>query len=439
MPDRQKALDYHALGRPGKIEVVATKPLETQRDLARAYTPGVAEACREISNDPDAVFKYTARGNLVAVVTNGTAVLGLGDLGPAAAKPVMEGKANLFKKFADVDVFDIELDARTVDEIVTAVKAIAPTFGGINLEDIKAPECFEVERRLVEELDIPVFHDDQHGTAIISAAALLNAAALSKRKLADVKMVISGAGAAAIACADLYVALGMKREHIVLFDSKGAITKSRKDLVPTKAAYAVDREYASFREALQGADAFVGLSIADLITGEDILGMNKQPIIFAMANPDPEIGYDEAKRVRPDAIVATGRSDFPNQVNNVLGFPFVFRGALDCRASKITQEMKVAATEALAALTRESVPENVLRVYGLTDLKFGPDYIIPKPFDARVLTWVAPAVAKAAAASGVARHPIADYESYRKSLYHLVERTRGKEWIVDLDVVVVVG
>ena len=434
MPDRQKALDYHAHGRPGKIEVVATKPLETQGDLAKAYTPGVAEACREIARDPDAVFKYTARGNLVAVITNGTAVLGLGDLGPAAAKPVMEGKANLFKKFADVDVFDIEIDARTVEEIVAVVKAIAPTFGGINLEDIKAPECFEVERRLDLELDIPVFHDDQHGTAIISAAALVNAAELSDRRLADVKMVISGAGAAAIACAELYIALGMKRENIVMFDSKGAVTKRRTDLVPSKAAFAVDAEYKSFGDALRGADAFVGLSVANLITGDDIRGMNPRPIIFAMANPDPEIAYDEAKRVRPDAIVATGRSDYPNQVNNVLGFPFVFRGALDCRARRVTQEMKVAATEALAALTRAPVPAAVLRVYDLKELSFGPDYIIPKPFDARVLTWVAPAVARAAAASGVARAPIQDYDAYHRSLQALVQRTRGDEWSVDVGV-----
>jgi len=434
MPERQKALDYHAHGRPGKIEVVATKPLETQGDLARAYTPGVAETCREIARDPSAVFKYTARGNLVAVVTNGTAVLGLGDLGPAAAKPVMEGKANLFKKFADVDVFDIEIDARTVEEIVAVVKAIAPTFGGINLEDIKAPECFEVERRLVAELDIPVFHDDQHGTAIISAAALVNAAELSERKLADVKMVISGAGAAAIACAELYIALGMKRENIVLFDTKGAITKKRTGLVASKAAFAVDADYKSFADALRGADAFVGLSVANLITGDDIRGMNPRPIIFAMANPDPEIAYEEAKRVRPDAIVATGRSDYPNQVNNVLGFPFVFRGALDCRARRVTQEMKVAATEALAALTRAPVPAAVLRVYDLKELSFGPDYIIPKPFDARVLTWVAPAVARAAAASGVARAPIQDYDAYHRSLQALVQRTRGDEWSVDVGV-----
>ena len=425
MSEKQDALDYHHLGRPGKIEVNATKPLSSQRDLSRAYTPGVAEACRAIHANPHDVFKYTAKGNLVAVVTNGTAVLGLGDIGPEAGKPVMEGKANLFKKFADIDVFDLELNAQTADEMVAIVKALAPTFGGINLEDIKAPECFEVERRLQEELDIPIFHDDQHGTAIISAAALLNAIELSNRDISSLKLVINGAGAAAIACAELYIALGLIRENIVMFDSRGAITKSREGLPASKQAFACDGEYASLKEALDGADAFIGLSVGNVLTGEDIKGMTEQPIIFAMANPDPEIPFADAKAARPDAILATGRSDYPNQVNNVLGFPFVFRGTLDCRARKITQEMKVAATQALAELAREDVPDNVLGAYGLSNLSFGPDYIIPKPFDARVLTWVAPAVAKAAEESGVAREPIADYEAYKESLHQIVERARG--------------
>ena len=398
-----EALRYHYEGRPGKLEVVPTKSLATQRDLSLAYTPGVAEACRAIHADPQAAFRYTARGNLVAVVTNGTAVLGLGDIGPLAGKPVMEGKANLFKKFADIDVFDIELDASTADEIVAAVKAIAPTFGGINLEDIKAPECFEVERRLQEELDIPVFHDDQHGTAIISAAALLNTAELTGRALADIRIVFSGAGAAAMACARLYVSLGVDRRNIRMFDSKGLITEDRANLSPAKASFASPGPALSLTEALDGAHGFVGLSVANLLTADMVAGMADRPFIFAMANPDPEIPYAIAKEARPDAVVATGRSDHPNQVNNVLGFPFVFRGALDCRARKITEEMKIAATRALADLAKADVPDEVLQAYGVPQLRFGPDYIIPKPFDPRVLLYVAPAVAEAAAASGVAR------------------------------------
>ncbi len=420
-----EALRYHADGRPGKLEVVPTKSLATQRDLSLAYTPGVAEACLAIRDDPDAVFSYTARGNLVAVVTNGTAVLGLGDIGPQAGKPVMEGKANLFKKFADIDVFDIELDARSADEIVAAVKALAPTFGGINLEDIKAPECFEVERRLQDELDIPVFHDDQHGTAIISAAALLNAAELTGRDLAETRIVFSGAGAAAMACAKLYVSLGVTPEHIRMFDSRGLITKDRPNLPAAKATFASDGPSMELAQALEGADGFVGLSVANLLEPTMVAGMADRPFIFAMANPDPEIPYSVAKEARPDAIIATGRSDHPNQVNNVLGFPFVFRGALDCRARKITEEMKVAATRALAALAKADVPDGVLRAYGLEQLRFGPDYIIPKPFDPRVLLYVAPAVAEAAATSGVAREPIEDLEGYRERLYQLVERSRG--------------
>jgi malate dehydrogenase (oxaloacetate-decarboxylating)(NADP+) len=419
------ALAYHEGDRPGKIEVVPTKPLRTQRDLSLAYTPGVAAACRAIHKDPHDAFRYTARGNLVAVVTNGTAVLGLGDIGPLAGKPVMEGKANLFKKFADIDVFDLELDAKTVDEMVAVVKALAPTFGGINLEDIKAPECFEVERRLQEELDIPVFHDDQHGTAIISAAALLNVSELTGKALSAMHIVFSGAGAAALACARLYVSLGADRRKICLFDSKGLITRDRDDLTPEKESFAVEGPSRSNAEALVDADGFVGLSVANLLTAEMLAPMARQPFIFAMANPDPEIPYAVAKKARPDAIVATGRSDHPNQINNVLGFPFVFRGALDCRARKITEEMKVAATRALSVLAKEDVPDNVLRAYDVDRLDFGPDYIIPKPFDPRVLLYVAPAVAEAAAASGVAREPIENLSAYREGLYRLVERSRS--------------
>jgi malate dehydrogenase (oxaloacetate-decarboxylating)(NADP+) len=425
MSIKEEALQYHQQGRPGKIEVTATKPLSTQRHLSLAYTPGVAEPCRAIHSNPEDVYKYTAKGNLVAVITNGTAVLGLGDIGPEASKPVMEGKANLFKKFADIDVFDIELNAKTADELVAVITAMAPTFGGINLEDIKAPECFEVERRLQETLDIPIFHDDQHGTAMISAAALINAVELTKRNMAEVKLVINGAGAAAIACAELYISLGLQRNNIIMFDSRGAITTKRENLPPSKAAFATEREVNDLREALQDADAFIGLSVGNVLSGDDIQGMSKNPIIFAMANPDPEIPYHEAKEARPDAVLATGRSDYPNQVNNVLGFPFVFRGTLDCRARRITQEMKVAGTRALAELAREDVPDDVLGAYGLSHLKFGPDYIIPKPFDARVLTRVAPAVARAAEESGVAREPIQDYEAYRESLHQIVERARG--------------
>jgi malate dehydrogenase (oxaloacetate-decarboxylating)(NADP+) len=399
MTQRLNPLDYHAGVRPGKIEVAATKPLTTQRDLSLAYTPGVAEVCRAIHRDPEAAYQYTAKGNLVAVVTNGTAVLGLGNIGPVAGKPVMEGKANLFKKFADIDVFDIELDATSVDEIVSAVKAIAPTFGGINLEDIRAPECFEVEQRLQEQLSIPVFHDDQHGTAIISAAALLNAAELTGRQLSDMKVVFSGAGAAALSCAEHYIKLGISRSNIVMFDVYGLVHDERSDLFPAKRALATSRRYENLAEALLGADAFIGLSVGGVVTAEMIQGMAARPIIFAMANPDPEIPYEVARAARPDAILATGRSDYPNQVNNVLGFPFVFRGALDSRASRITVEMLVAATRALAELARSDVPDKVLMAYGLSKLTFGNDYIIPKPFDPRVLTRVAPAVAEAAHAS----------------------------------------
>ena len=425
MAERDEALEYHERGRPGKLEVVPTKPLNTQRDLSLAYSPGVAWACRAIHDNPDDVFRYTAKSNLVAVVTNGTAVLGLGDIGPLAGKPVMEGKANLFKKFADIDVFDIELDAPDTESMVAAVKAIAPTFGGINLEDIKAPECFEVERRLQDELDIPVFHDDQHGTAIISAAALLNACELTGREMSSITLVFSGAGAAAIACARLYMELGVKRENIVMCDRKGAITRDRPNLFAEKEFFATDRSLSSMADALVGADVFIGLSVGDILTPDMLMSMSDRPIVFAMANPDPEISYALAKATRPDAIIATGRSDHPNQVNNVLGFPFVFRGALDCRARKVTVEMKVAATRAIAALAKADVPDEVLRAYDASEMRFGADYIIPKPFDPRVLLYVAPAVAEAAAVSGVAREPITDLAAYRDYLHRLVERSRG--------------
>ena len=425
MSEKDGPLAYHSVGRRGKIEVVATKPLSTQRHLSLAYTPGVAEPCLAIHANPDDVFKYTAKGNLVAVVTNGTAVLGLGDIGPEAAKPVMEGKANLFKKFADIDVFDLELDASTSDEIVAIVKALAPSFGGINLEDIKAPECFEIERRLQDALDIPVFHDDQHGTAIISAAALLNGVDLTDRALSEIQVVFSGAGAAALACARLYISLGVDPKNVVVCDSRGVIRHDRATLNPAKEAFATHRDLHTLSEALVDADVFVGLSVGGVLTADMIQAMAPRPLIFAMANPDPEIPYAEAKAARPDAIIATGRSDHPNQVNNVLGFPFVFRGALDCRARKITEAMKVAATRSLAALAKEDVPDSVLRAYGVKEMAFGDSYIIPKPFDPRVLLWVAPAVAQAAAESGVAREPITHLESYREWLHTLVERSRG--------------
>ncbi len=425
MDKRFGPLDYHEQGRPGKIEVVATKPLATQRDLAMAYTPGVAEACLAIKENPENAYRYTAKGNLVAVITNGTAVLGLGNIGGLAGKPVMEGKANLFKKFADIDVFDIELNAPTVEEMVTVVKALAPTFGGINLEDIKAPECFEVERRLRAELDIPVFHDDQHGTAVICGAALLNALHLAKRDIGQVRVVFSGAGAAAIACAELFVSLGVRRDNIVMFDIEGCVTKSRANMHPAIAALATDKPFATIGEALVGADVVVGLSVGNVLKPEMLAGMAKNPLVFAMANPTPEIAYELARQTRPDAIVATGRSDHPNQVNNVLGFPFIFRGALDCRATTVSHAMVRAAVEAIATLAREEVPDKVLQAYGLSNLKFGPEYIIPKPFDPRVLLTVAPAVAKAAADSGVARAPIRDLDAYRESLHRLTERSRG--------------
>ncbi|MFN4762432.1 NADP-dependent malic enzyme [Gillisia sp. Q332] len=413
---RREALVYHAKPKPGKIEVVPTKKYATQRDLSLAYSPGVAIPCLEIEKDKENVYKYTAKGNLVAVISNGTAVLGLGDIGPLASKPVMEGKGLLFKIFADIDVFDIEVDTKDIDAFIATVKNIAPTFGGINLEDIKAPEAFEIERRLKEELDIPVMHDDQHGTAIISAAALLNALEIAKKKIEKVKIVISGAGAAAISCTKLYKAFGAKTENIVMLDSKGVIRSDRPNLSLEKLEFATDRKIDTLEEAMVDADVFLGLSIADIVTPEMLVSMAKRPIVFAMANPDPEIDYNLAISTRKDIIMATGRSDHPNQVNNVLGFPYIFRGALDVRATKINEEMKMAAVKALASLAKEHVPEQVNIAYGETKLNYGPEYIIPKPFDPRLISTVPPAVAKAAMESGVARIQITDWDRYEEEL-----------------------
>ena len=412
---RQEALDYHARGRPGKIQVTPTKPFKDQRDLSLAYTPGVAEPCLEIAKHPDDAYVYTAKGNLVAVVTNGTAVLGLGNIGALAGKPVMEGKGILFKAFADIDVFDLEVGSENPEDVIRFCQLLEPTVGGINLEDIRSPDCFYIEQKLRATMGIPVFHDDQHGTAIISGAALLNALVVVKKEIARIKIVFAGAGAAAIATAEHYVRLGVVRENIVMCDHKGVIYKGREGLDEFKQRFAVDTKARTLAEALQGADVFVGLSVAGIVTGDMLQGMAKKPVIFALANPTPEIMPDEAKKARPDAIVATGRSDFPNQVNNVLGFPFIFRGALDVRAKKINEEMEMAATRALAELAKQEVPESVSRAYGGDKLKFGPDYLIPKPFDPRVLLWVAPAVAWAAVASGIAGR-IIDVEEYRAEL-----------------------
>ncbi len=412
---RQEALDYHSQGRPGKIQVTPTKPFKDQRDLSLAYTPGVAEPCLDIAKNPDDAYRYTAKGNLVAVVSNGTAVLGLGNIGALAGKPVMEGKGILFKAFADIDVFDLEVGSENPEDVIRFCQLLEPTVGGINLEDIRSPDCFYIEQKLRATLGIPVFHDDQHGTAIISGAALLNALLLVKKDLAKVKIVFAGAGAAAIATAEHYVRLGVRRENIVMCDHKGVIYNGREGLDEFKQRFAIETKARTLAEALQGADVFVGLSVAGIVTGDMLQGMAKKPVIFALANPTPEIMPDEAKKARPDAIVATGRSDFPNQVNNVLGFPFIFRGALDVRAKKINEEMEMAATRALAELAKEEVPESVTRAYGGDKLKFGPDYLIPKPFDPRVLLWVAPAVAWAAVASGIAGR-IIDVEEYRAEL-----------------------
>jgi len=412
----QEALDYHSQGRPGKIEVVPTKPYSSQRDLSLAYSPGVAEPCLEIAANTEDVYKYTAKGNLVAVISNGTAVLGLGNIGPEAAKPVMEGKGLLFKIFADIDVFDIEIAETDVNRFVDTVKAISPTFGGINLEDIKAPECFEIERRLKAELKIPVMHDDQHGTAIITAAALLNALEVAKKKIDKVKVLVSGAGASAISCARLYLALGVKKENMVMTDSTGVIHVNRTDLDENKKFFATTQNVHTLQEAIKGADVFLGLSKGNLVTKDMVKTMAKHPIIFALANPDPEITYTDASDARNDAIIATGRSDFPNQVNNVLGFPYIFRGALDVRAAQINEPMKLAAVRAIADLAKEPVPEIVNLAYNEKNIAFGKDYIIPKPLDPRLIATVAPAVAKAAIESGVAQSQIANWANYADDL-----------------------
>ena len=413
---KEEALFYHSSGRKGKVEVIPTKPCLTSRDLSLAYTPGVAEPCREIHKNVEDVYKYTAKGNLVAVISNGTAVLGLGDIGPEAGKPVMEGKGVLFKRFADIDVFDIEIASKNSAEIIRAVQLLEPTFGGINLEDIKAPECFEIEETLKATMNIPVFHDDQHGTAIISCAALINAVELAGKKLDEVRIVVNGAGASAISCCNLYIRAGAKRENIYMFDSKGCLTKDRKDLNKYKEGFAQEKGFASLQDAFKDADVFVGLSVGGVVSQDMVKVMAPNPVIFAMANPDPEIMYDEAVAVRKDLIMATGRSDFPNQVNNVLGFPFIFRGALDVRATAINEEMKMAATMALSKLAREKVPEMVIKAYGGEDFEFGKNYIIPKPFDPRVLWYVAPAVAKAAIETGVAKITEVDWAVYEEEL-----------------------
>ncbi len=424
---REKALEYHSRGRKGKIEVIATKPCNTQEDLSLAYTPGVAVPCLEIQKDPSTASLYTARKNLVAVITNGTAVLGLGDIGALAGKPVMEGKGVLFKRFADVDVFDIELDSKDPEAIIKAIKMMEPTFGGINLEDIGAPDCFYIEDELKKQMNIPVFHDDQHGTAVISGAGLLNGAEIVGKKLEDLKIVFSGAGAAAQSCALHYAQLGANKDNIILCDSRGPIYKGREDIAGTrKEGFAVETDARSLADALVGADMFVGLSVAGVVSKDMVKTMADQPLIYAMANPDPEISYADAKEAAPDCIMATGRSDFPNQINNVLGFPFIFRGALDVEATEINEEMKVAATMALAELAKAGdVPQEVCEAYGLTSLEFGPEYIIPKPLDHRVLITQSLAVAKAAVETGVARAPITDWDAYKAELEEMAERIKG--------------
>jgi len=413
---KEESLAYHEKPAPGKLEVVSTKPCATQRELSMAYTPGVAEPCREIAKNPEDVYRYTNKGNLVAVISDGTAVLGLGNIGPAAGKPVMEGKGVLFKRFAGIDVFDIELDVHDPEKIVEVCAALGPTFGGINLEDIKAPECFFVEPELQKRLDIPVFHDDQHGTAIISGAALANGLEIVGKSLKDVRVVMCGSGAAAVGCARHYLAMGLPAANLIMCDSKGVLSTYRKDLNESKREFARKTAAKSVADAMKGADVFIGLSVAGTVTPEMVKSMAAKPLVFAMANPDPEIGYDEARAARADVIMATGRSDFPNQINNVLGFPFIFRGALDVRARGVNREMCLAATDALARLTREKVPEAVSAAYGGERFEFGPDYLIPKPFDRRLVPWVAGAVAEAATKSGLARKPLADLAAYRAEL-----------------------
>lgn len=417
---KDEALNYHEEGRPGKIEIVPTKPYATQKDLSLAYSPGVAFPSIEIEKNPEEVYKYTDRGNLVGVLSNGTAVLGLGDVGPLAGKPVMEGKALLFKIFAGIDAFDLEIDAKEVDKFVEVAKAVSPTFGGINLEDIKAPECFEIERRLKDECDIPVMHDDQHGTAIISAAALLNALEIQGKKIEDIRLVVNGAGAAAISCTRLYHKLGVRKENIVLCDSKGVVHRRRDNLNETKREFATERHLETLAEALVGADVFLGLSVGNILTPDQIRTMAPKPIVFALANPDPEIAYEAAVTAVPDIIVATGRSDYPNQVNNVLGFPYIFRGALDVEATAINEEMKLAAVHAIAAIAKLPVPPEVEAAYDECDISFGRNYILPKPMDPRLLFHVSPAVAKAAMESGVARNNIKDWDQYQDYLKKLV-------------------
>ena len=416
---KDAALEYHRQGKPGKIEVVPTVPYSTQGDLALAYSPGVAFPCKEIEANPADVYEYTNKGNLVAVISNGTAVLGLGDIGAMAGKPVMEGKAILFKIFAGIDCFDIEVNEKDPEKFIQIVKAISPTFGGINLEDIKAPECFEIETRLKEECDIPVMHDDQHGTAIISAAGLLNALEIQGKKIDEIKLVVNGAGAAAVSCTKLYIALGVKKENVVMCDSKGVLSTARTDLNPQKKEFATTRNITTLAEAMKDADVFLGLSVKDVVTTEMVQSMADKPIVFALANPDPEISYDKAMASRPDLIFATGRSDYPNQINNVLGFPYIFRGALDSGATTINEEMKLAAVRAIAQLAKEPVPPVVNAAYNMDKLEFGRDYILPKPLDPRLLTWVAPAVARGAMESGVARRPIEDWDAYDEKLRRL--------------------
>lgn len=417
---KEMALDYHKQGKPGKIEVVPTKPYSSQSDLSLAYSPGVAFPCLDIEEKPQDAYEYTSKGNLVAVISNGTAVLGLGDIGALAGKPVMEGKALLFKIFGGIDCFDIEVNEKDPDKFIEIVKAISPTFGGINLEDIKAPECFEIERRLKEECNIPVMHDDQHGTAIISAAGLLNALEIQGKKIEDAKLVVNGAGAAAVSCTRLYISLGIKKENVVMCDSKGVLNKKRKNLNPQKLEFATDRDIDTLAEAMVDADVFLGLSVKDVVTPEMIQSMAQKPIVFALANPDPEIEYSKAKSSRPDLIFATGRSDYPNQINNVLGFPYIFRGALDCGATAINEAMKVAAVKAIADLAKQPVPSVVNAAYNMTDMSFGPEYILPKALDPRLITTVSPAVARGAMESGVATRPISDWEAYELKLKQLM-------------------
>lgn len=421
MPFKKAALDYHSEGRPGKLAITPTKPCNTQYELSLAYTPGVAEPCLKIKDNEQDSYTYTARGNLVAVITNGTAVLGLGNIGSHAAKPVMEGKAILFKEFADIDVFDLEINEPDPEKFIQIVKSLEPTFGGINLEDIKAPECFQIERELIQSMNIPVFHDDQHGTAIISTAALLNALEITGKKAEEIKVVFSGAGAAGIACAKMFLTVGVKKENVLLCDRKGIVTSDRENLEPQRAFFAQNTSKRSIADALKDADVFVGVSDKGLVTQEMLKTMAAKPIVFAMANPEPEIGYHEAVAVRDDIIMATGRSDYPNQVNNVLGFPFIFRGALDVGATQINEAMKLAAAQALAKLAKEKVPLSVCQAYELKELNFGPDYIIPKPLDPRVLLYVAPAVAKAAMDTGVAKRPIEDFNLYHQRLLDKIE------------------